>query len=213
MFSLRFCAHFIETKLGLKPVGLLFVCATIASIGLVLSSTMSTFSMSLIALGIYAFGKTFFWPTMLAVASDRFPRTGAVAISIMGGIGMLSAGLLGGPGLGYSKDRYASEALKTENAALYESSKSATESKFLFLAGVNAIDGKKLEEAKTAVKEEKASEDQKTIVKANQAGDRATLKADSFIPMTMAAIYLLLMFYFKAIGGYRPVSIEEASKA
>ena len=32
---------------------------------------------------------------MLAVASDRFPRTGAIAISIMGGIGMLSAGLIG----------------------------------------------------------------------------------------------------------------------
>ena len=55
----------------------------------------------MVALGIYAVGKTFFWPTMLAVASDRFPRTGAVAMSIMGGIGMLSAGLIGWPGLGY----------------------------------------------------------------------------------------------------------------
>jgi hypothetical protein len=78
---------------------------------------------------------------------------------------------------------------------------------------VNAIDGKKLEEAKGAVKEEKATDDQKAIVKANQAGDRATLKADSFLPMAMAAIYLLLMFYFKAIGGYRPLSITEAHKA
>jgi hypothetical protein len=29
----------------------------------------------------------------------------------------------------------------------------------------------------------------------------------------MAAIYLLLILYFKAIGGYRPVSIAEAGKA
>ena len=71
---------------------------------------METFAMALIALGIYAVGKTFFWPTMLAVASDRYPRTGAVAISIMGGIGMLSAGMIGGPGLGYAKDRFAAEA-------------------------------------------------------------------------------------------------------
>jgi hypothetical protein len=77
------------------------------------------------------------------------------------------------------------------------------------LSPVNAIDGKKLEEAKTASKEGKATDEQKAIVKANQAGDRATLKADSFIPLTMAAIYLLLVFYFKAIGGYRAVSIEE----
>ncbi|RFC42352.1 MAG: Fucose permease [Verrucomicrobia bacterium] len=213
MFGLRFCAHFIETKLGFTPISLLLLSAVLAAVGLTLASGMQTFSIALAALGIYALGKTFFWPTMLAVVGDRFPRSGAVAMSIMGGIGMLSAGLLGGPGLGYSKDRFASEALKTENAALYEQSKSATESKFLFLSGINAIDGKKLEEAKTAVKEDKASDDQKAVVKANQAGDRATLKADSFIPMAMAAIYLLLMFYFKAIGGYRPVSIEEASKA
>ncbi len=213
MFGLRFCAHFIETRLGFTPISLLLTSSVLATIGLTLASGMQTFTVALVALGIYALGKTFFWPTMLAVVGDRFPRSGAVAMSIMGGIGMLSAGLLGGPGLGYSKDRYASEALKTENAALYESSKSATESKFLFLAGINAIDGKKLEEAKTAVKEEKASEDQKAIVKANQAGDRATLKADSFIPLSMAAIYLLLMFYFKAIGGYRPISLQEAHKS
>jgi hypothetical protein len=29
----------------------------------------------------------------------------------------------------------------------------------------------------------------------------------------MAAIYLLLILYFKTIGGYRPVSIADASKA
>lgn len=209
MFGLRFCAHFIETRLGLSPVALLLVSAVLACVGLTLASSMQTFAIALGALGIYALGKTFFWPTMLAVVGDRFPRSGAVAMSIMGGIGMLSAGLIGGPGLGYSKDRFASEALNAENPAVYQASKSATESKFLILSPVNAIDGKKLEEAKTAAKEEKATDEQKAIVKANQAGDRATLKADSFIPLTMAAIYLLLVFYFKAIGGYRAVSIEE----
>ncbi len=212
MFGLRFCAHFIETRLGFTPISLLLTAAVIASVGLTLASSMQTFEIALVALGIYALGKTFFWPTMLAVVGDRFPRSGAVAMSIMGGVGMLSAGLLGGPGLGYSKDRYASEALKTENAALYESSKAEKPSQFLFLSEVNAIDGKKLEEAKTAAKEDKATDDQKAIVKANQAGDRATLKADSYIPMTMAAIYLALLVYFKAIGGYRAVSIEEANK-
>ena len=38
-------------------------------------------------------------------------------------------------------------------------------------------------------------------------GDRKTLKADSFIPATMALIYLLILLYFKAIGGYKPVHI------
>ena len=71
------------------------------------------------ALAVYAVGKTFFWPTMLAVTSDRFPRTGAVAISIMGGIGMMSAGLIGSPGLGYAKDHFASADLEKTAPQVY----------------------------------------------------------------------------------------------
>jgi hypothetical protein len=206
MFALRFCADFIEKTLKISPVGLLFLCSVLAVIGLQLSSTMQTFGMALVALGIYAVGKTFFWPTMLAVASDRFPRTGAVAISIMGGIGMLSAGLLGGPGLGFGKDKFAAEELKAKNAALYEQVKSETPSKWVGME-VHPIDGKKLAEAKDA--KDARTEDQKAIVAADQVGDRKTLKADAFIPLTMAVIYLLMMLYFKAIGGYKPVHIDE----
>jgi MFS family permease len=94
---------------------------------------MHSFTIALIALGIYALGKTFFWPTMLAVVGDRFPRSGAVAMSIMGGIGMLSAGLIGGPGLGYAKDRFTTDALAKESPAIYESVKSSSVSNFLYL--------------------------------------------------------------------------------
>ena len=181
--------------------------ALLAFGGLQLASGMDSFPIALIALGIYALGKTFFWPTMLAVVGDRFPRSGAVAMSIMGGIGMLSAGLIGGPGLGYAKDRFTAESLQKDAPAAYASAKACSESKFLFLAPVTAVAGDKLEAAKKAG--EKGSADQKAIVAANQAGDRATLKADSFIPLTMAAIYLLLLFYFKSLGGYRALKIEE----
>ncbi len=208
MFGLRFCAHFVETKLGFTPISLLVTCAILAVIGLQLASTMQTFTMALVALGIYAVGKTFFWPTMLAVVGDRFPRSGAVAMSIMGGIGMLSAGLLGGPGLGYAKDRFAAEALKSTDSAVYEQVKAEKPSQFLFLSGVNAIDGGKLAEAQK-VDAATRTPAQKAIVESSIAGDRATLKADSFIPAAMAAIYLLLLIYFKTIGGYRPLKIEE----
>jgi MFS family permease len=207
MFGLRFCAHFIESKLGFSPIGILVTSALLAFGGLQLAAGMQSFGVALLALGIYALGKTFFWPTMLAVVGDRFPRSGAVAMSIMGGIGMLSAGLIGSPGLGYAKDRFTGEALQQSAPAVYAANKADKESKFLFLAPVTAVDGKKLEEAKKTG--EKGSADQKAIVAANQAGDRATLKADSFLPLTMAAIYLLLLFYFKSIGGYRALKIEE----
>jgi hypothetical protein len=128
----------------------------------------------------------------------------------MGGVGMMSAGLLGSAGLGYAKDRFAGEALQKQDAAIYSTYKAEKPSTFLFLAPANGLDGTKLSAAQTATNK---TAEQKVVVEASIQGDRQTLKADSFIPATMAAIYLLLFFYFKAIGGYRPVSIADASKA
>jgi MFS family permease len=227
MFSLRFCAHFIERTLKISPVGLLFICAAIACIGLNMASGMTTFAAALVALGIYAIGKTFFWPTMLAVVGDRFPQSGAVAMSIMGGIGMLSAGLIGGPGLGYAKDRFSGEELNRTSPAIFAEYKAEQPSAFLNLDSTAAygLDGKKLGEANdrlgAARKEveaaggapasaiDKLDEKDQAVIKASIQGDRRTLKADSYIPATMAVIYLLLFLYFKTIGGYRPVHLAE----
>lgn len=204
MFTLRFCADFIEKRMGISPVGLLLICSVLACVGLILSSMMTTFALALVALGIYAVGKTFFWPTMLAVASDRFPRTGAVAISIMGGIGMLSAGLIGGPGLGYAKDRFSGEELAKANPVLATQYQAATGSKFLVFNEVHGLDGTKLGEAQKA---SPRSPEQQTVVDASIMGDRRTLKADAFIPGLMALIYLGILLYFKSIGGYKAVHI------
>ena len=70
---------------------------------------------------------------------------------------------------------------------------------------MNGLDGTKLSDAQHAVTK---TPDQKAVADASIIGDRKTLKADSFIPAAMAAIYLLLFLYFKAIGGYKPVRIE-----
>jgi MFS family permease len=224
MFGLRFCADFIEKKLGLSPVGILLTCAILACVGLNLASGITSFGVAILALGIYAIGKTFFWPTMLAVASDRFPRTGAVAISMMGGIGMLSAGIIGGPGLGYAKDRFAGEALQKDNEAVFADYKAPTPSRFLFFAPATGFDGRKIGEvqakvqtiraelAKTGVTDpqaalEKLTPAERAAFEAGIKGDRKTLVADSFIPAMMAAIYLCLLVYFRLIGGYKPVHI------
>lgn len=223
MFSLRFCTHFIEKNLKLSPVGLLLACALLATLGLNLVSGLQTFGGAMGALAVYALGKTFFWPTMLAVVSDRFPRTGSVAISIMGGIGMMSAGLIGSPGLGYAKDRFSAEAVSTEVKAKMIGTK---ESKWLVFSSVKTLDGDKLGEAKKSLKtaidaQEKTgtvdpkaalvglSADHQAFINADISGARTTLKADSYIPATMAAIYLLLLLYFKSIGGYKPITIDD----
>jgi len=214
MFTLRFCAHWIENTLKLSPIGLLLICSIIACVGLNLTSMVQTsstnsFILALVALGIYSVGKTFFWPTMLAVVGDRYPQSGAVAMSIMGGIGMLSAGLIGGPGLGYCKDRFAGAELERVSPELFQIYKAEKPSRFLNLEATEAygLNGKMLGEARDA--KENRTPDQTTVVAADQAGDRSTLKADSLIPATMAVIYLLLLVYFKSIGGYKPLKVEE----
>jgi MFS family permease len=210
MFALRFCADFIERNLKVSPIGLLFLCSLLAVIGLRMVSGIETFAGAMIALGVYAVGKTFFWPTMLAVVGDRFPRTGAVAMSLMGGIGMMSAGLLGGPGLGYAKDRFTAEHLMETAPAVYEQYKAATPSRFLFLDEVHGLDGTELSQAQTAAVK---TPEQQIAAQASIVGDRETLKADAYIPAAMALVYLLLFVYFKAIGGYRAVHIETAGPA
>ena len=210
MFTLRFTFHFIEKSLKLTPIGLLLICAALGSVGLLVVSRIETFVGAMLALSVYALGKTFFWPTMLAVVGDRFPRTGAIAMSIMGGIGMMSAGLLGGPGLGYAKDRFTAEHLQSTAPAVYEQYKAPTPSRFLFLEEVHGLDGTKLSAAQTAATK---TPDQQMVADASILGDRQTLKADAFIPAVMAAIYLLLLLYFKSVGGYAPLSIEAAEAA
>ena len=212
MFLLRFCAHFIEKKAGLNPISLLFICAVLGCIGLNLVSAVTAFGPALGALLVYAIGKTFFWPTMLAIVGDRFPATGAVAMSLMGGIGMMSAGLIGSPGLGYFKDRYASEELNKADTALHAEWKdSEKQSSFLMFDAVDPIDAKRLEEAKGAKVDER-TEAQATVVAADIEGNRRTLKVDSLIPGAMAVIYLFLIFYFRAKGGYKPVELTSGEK-
>ena len=59
---------------------------------------------------------------------------------------MLSAGLIGGPGLGYCKDRFSGEDLEAKNAALFDKYKAVAPSKFLNIESTAAfgLDGKKL---------------------------------------------------------------------
>ncbi|MCU0797776.1 MAG: MFS transporter [Akkermansiaceae bacterium] len=231
MFGLRFCAHFIESKLKVSPIGLLLICSILAVAGLNLVSAIHSFGAAFGALLVYAIGKTFFWPTMLAVIGDRFPQTGAVAMSLMGGIGMLSVGLLGGPGLGYARDRFSAGALQDANPALYEQVKSTgPASEFFGFEPVQPIDPKVLNPAKAAFAAKTAVErgstdpkvkdlaatltpDQELIATSDIKGNRKVLKFDSLIPAGMAVIYLLLMIYFRAIGGYRPLTITPEQAA
>jgi MFS family permease len=122
MFTLRFFAGPIVHQIN--PIGLLFGSALLGTLGLYLlgNPAISSIGPWMIAVTIYGIGKTFYWPTLLGVISERFPKGGALALGLSGGIGMISAGVLGGPGIGYKQDYFAVAYLQSspEGQATYQ---------------------------------------------------------------------------------------------
>jgi MFS family permease len=141
MFVLRFFAGPIVHHIN--PLGLLLVSAIMGAVGLYLLGTWETGVAIVVAATIYGLGKTFLWPTMLGVVGERFPRGGALAMGIVGGVGMLSAGFLGGPGIGYKQDRNASAHLQA-HPDTYARYRAEGENRFLTFKPISGLDGAKV---------------------------------------------------------------------
>ncbi len=77
-------------------------------------------------------------PLGLLAASALFGAIGAA-----GGVGMLAAGLLGGPGIGFLQDQNASANLRESSAAVYDRYKAPKENEFLWMKTFG-LDGSKV---------------------------------------------------------------------
>jgi MFS family permease len=77
----------------LSPIGLLIGSAAISAVGLFAMGRVTSPVSAYVASFIFAVGVCYFWPTMLGVTSERFPRGGALLMGLMGAAGMASAGL------------------------------------------------------------------------------------------------------------------------
>jgi hypothetical protein len=203
MFALRFFAGPIVEKIS--PLGLLFTGATCGAIGLTMLGYVETGLLVVVAASIYGIGKTFLWPTMLGVVSERFPKGGAITIGAMGGIGMLSAGLLGGPGIGYNQDHHAAKNLQERAPATYEQYKSPTKNRFLVWE-TQGLDGSKVGAVRGKAPETRTPQEIQ-VHDADLHGGRMALRITAAVPATMAVLYLLLILYFKSKGGYSQVHI------
>ncbi len=207
MFVLRFFAGPIVHRIN--PLGLLFVSACVAAIGLYSLGSLAGAVTVMIAATIYGAGKAFFWPTMLAVVSERFPKGGALTLGAVGGVGMLSAGLLGGPGIGYLQDRHASNNLQANAPAVYEEYKADGTNSFLFFAPVQGLDGSKagpvMEKAKDFSIE--LPPDEQAVRDASFHGGQTALRITAAIPVFMALGFLYLIIHFRRKGGYKQIEL------
>ena len=72
--------------------GVLLGSAVLATIGIYLFSTQ-TGAMAYVAAIIFALGIAYFWPNMIGLIATKVPKSGALGMSIIGAIGMLSSSI------------------------------------------------------------------------------------------------------------------------
>jgi MFS family permease len=90
MFVLRTFGSGIAHR---APIATLLVCSVLTGIGLYWLGGLKVGVSPIVAFAaatVFGIGKTYLWPTMLGVVAERFPRGGALLISLMGGAGMAS---------------------------------------------------------------------------------------------------------------------------
>lgn len=74
------------------PPGVLLGSAVIAFVG-IYSMSMASGFMVYVAAVLFALGVMYFWPTMIGFVGEYLPKTGALGMSLMGGIGMFATGI------------------------------------------------------------------------------------------------------------------------
>jgi fucose permease len=90
--GLMFLMRHFAGALGkvLSPIGVLWCSCLLASLGLFALSVADSPVTGLLAATVWGTGVCYMWPTMLATASERFPRGGALLMGLMGTAGTLS---------------------------------------------------------------------------------------------------------------------------
>jgi MFS family permease len=192
MFVLRFFAGPVVHRTG--PLGLLAVCSSIGALGLLWLSLAGSAPLVLFAAAtFYGLGKTFFWPTTLGVVSERYPRGGALMLNAIAGVGMISVGTIGNPGIGTVQDRMVVAELRAADPALAQRLVVARPGVF---GESYAVDPAQ----RALVTDPRQVELLNGI---DSRSKQSALGKIAVLPVVMLLCYLFLIAYFRARGGYR----------
>jgi hypothetical protein len=210
MMVLRFFAG-VPLKY-MSPPALLLLSSVFSIAGLFALSFVSG-SMIFVAFVLYAVGQTFYWPTVLGFVAEQFPKGGAMTLNTVSAMGLLTVGIFGFPFLGAVQDNYNAKTIMAEQGPLVETIK-AEDLKFKNNKGVEESIIKELDffsvnypsinvgEFKKQIKDENSVKelDQKLLTTS-----QSSLKVAAVLPLIMAIAFILIIIYYKSIGGYKPV--------
>ena len=212
MMILRFFAG-VPLKY-LSPPALLLASSLCSVIGLFFLSVSSGFVV-FVAFVFFAVGQTFYWPTVLGLVSEQFPKGGAMTLNTVSAMGLLTVGIFGFPFFGAVQDHYDArtittavpglvQTIKTEGRTFgrSEGKKPIFSQKSLFGVGYESINTEAVVAQPEFPNEEKAS----LLVKLQETG-RSTLRVAAILPALMAIAFALITLHFRSRGGYKPVEL------
>lgn len=191
MFILR---QFVSGYLikAISPLGILALASALSCVGLWSLSTSRDGRAVLVAATIFGLGKAFFWPTMLGVVSERFPKGGALLLGLLGGAGMFCVGWLMSPIMGSIQDHYAIEELPQSVREQVVTGHGIDEKKLLSIRDPLVLN---------------------TVEKAKQVSASITYQWVSLLPALLTIIFSILYFYYRWQGGYRSILLEKKEEA
>jgi fucose permease len=196
MFVLRHFAGPIAHRLS--PVGMLTGSALLSCIGLFLLSTANSVVTAFGFATIYGLGIAYFWPTMLGVAAERFPKGGALILALMGTAGNISIGFALDE-MGKVVDRY-SVAYVEE----HDPSAASTLLKKDDHGAAVALNEQVVEKLPKDSPARTVAEDAKKV------GFSMAFRWVSILPLALIFIFGAIALSDRMKGGYKAVHIEDA---
>ncbi|BCS32950.1 hypothetical protein TBR22_A21740 [Luteitalea sp. TBR-22] len=106
MYLMRQFGHNVSHKIA--PTGLIAMTSIVAAFGLYMFSHAATVTAAFLWAGVFAVGIAFWWPTMIGITSERFPRSGALGMAVIGATGSFATAL-SGPVMGWLSETYGTE--------------------------------------------------------------------------------------------------------
>jgi hypothetical protein len=224
MFILRFFAGPIVHKLS--PVGMLFVCSILTAAGLYWLSFATNGVIAFAAATIFGLGIAYYWPTMLGVTAERFPKGGALLMGLMGCVGNLAISQVT-PLMGAVFDSYTvvnlppdirSETIptpdgpqplvKSEDIPSWVPPKVAER---LYPAGGEKLNPAAREAVENLAKDDPAKKEVATKIELAEAQGAAwSFRWTAVMPCVLIVIFGLIALVDKMRGGYRQVHLTTA---
>jgi hypothetical protein len=217
MFIMRFFAGPLAHKLS--PVGMLTGSALFSAVGLYWLSMVDGPVLAFLAATVFGVGIAYFWPTMLGVTAERFPKGGALLLGLMGSFGNVAIFVVL-PQMGAIFDSYTvanlPDDLKTKVVHTSDGKDlplvNPGEPSWLptaITAHIYPAGSKKLNPDATKLL---TGADEKGVEKAEAVGAAWAFRWVAVLPCILVFIFGAIALSDRLRGGYKAVHIGDASK-